>query len=58
MGIILFIIVVLIVLALACYCVSILPLPGPPPIKPCIEVLLVVLAIVAILDHAGLGNLR
>lgn len=58
MSLVLFIIVVLIVLALACYVVQLLPIPGPPPIKPCIEALLVVVAIIAILDRAGLAALR
>lgn len=54
MGILILIIVVLIVLALACYAVSLLPIPGPPPVVPIIQCLFVVIAILFIIERAGL----
>lgn len=53
MSLIIFIIVVLILLALGLYAVGLIPLPGPPFIKPMIQALLVVLAILVIANKAG-----
>ena len=53
MSLILFVIIVLVLLALAIYAVELLPLPGPPQLKLIIEALIVVLAILAIADRAG-----
>jgi len=52
---ILFIIIVLILLCLALYAVQLIPLPGPAPVKGIIMALIVVLAIFAIAQRAGIG---
>lgn len=57
MGILILIIVVLIVLALACYAISLVPIPGPAPVVPIIQCLFVVMAILFIIEHAGLARL-
>ena len=55
MGLLILIVVVLIVLALAYYAVELLPLPGPPPIKPIIQCIFVIIAILVIVQRAGLA---
>jgi len=52
---ILFTVIVLVLLALALYAISLIPLPGPGFIKPLIQALCVVAAILVIAERAGIG---